>query len=57
MSEDLVGPCEISCPEACDVPEGVVLAEVPRPRHAWGDVMNCPNGGCGRSFLVKEQPA
>lgn len=42
----------IDCAEQCEVPTGVTLREVPRPRHAWGDVANCPNEGCGKSFLV-----
>ncbi|MEV6547955.1 hypothetical protein AB0M57_04505 [Streptomyces sp. NPDC051597] len=42
----------IDCPQQCDVPNGVQLAEVPQPRHAWGDVVNCPNDDCGRSFFV-----
>jgi hypothetical protein len=41
-------PCELSC----DVPEGVILAPVPPSRHAWSDVLVCPNEGCGRTFLV-----
>lgn len=48
---DLVGPCQIDCPEKCDVPEGCVLHPVPRPRHKWDDVLVCPNEGCGRAFL------
>lgn len=47
----------ITCPEQCDVPDGVTLREVPRPRHAWGDVFNCPNDDCDRSFMVTGQPA
>lgn len=55
-----IGPCKIVCPLTCDVPDGVTLAEVPSPRHAWGDVVRCPNGDapksdveCERVFLVK----
>lgn len=48
-----VGPCKIPCPQNCDVPAGVTLAPVPRPRHAWGDVVACPNDDCDRAFLVK----
>lgn len=52
---DYVGPCKIDCEEGCDVPEGLVLAPVPRPRHRWGDVMPCPN--CDRAFLVVKAPS
>jgi hypothetical protein len=44
----------VDCPEQCEIPDGVDLTEVPRPRHAWGDVLNCPNDGCGRSFMVRQ---
>lgn len=43
----------IDCAEQCEIPDGIQLIEVPRPRHAWGDVLNCPNDGCGRSFMTK----
>lgn len=49
-------PRRIDCSEQCEIPDGVDLAEVPRPRHAWSDVINCPNDGCGKSFLVVKQP-
>lgn len=41
----------IDCAEQCTIPEGIRLVEVPRPRHTWGDVFNCPNDNCGRSFM------
>lgn len=51
----------INCPLTCDLPGDVELAEVPAPRHDWGDVLRCPNGTdegldapCGRAFMVKE---
>lgn len=44
----------IDCLQQCEIPEGVDLVEVPRPRHAWGDVLNCPNDGCERSFMARE---
>lgn len=47
----------IDCAEQCEIPDGVQLVEVPRPRHAWSDVINCPNDDCGRSFMVKQEPA
>lgn len=47
----------IDCAEQCEIPDGVELREVPRPRHAWGDVLNCPNDGCERSFLVVKEAA
>lgn len=37
------------------MPAGVTLRGVPMPRHAWGDVLICPNG-CGRAWLVLEAP-
>lgn len=45
---------KIPCEQDCTVPEGVALVQVPRPRHAWGDVFNCPNDGCNRSFMLKD---
>lgn len=42
----------IHCEQRCPIPAGVNLAPVPQPRHAWADVLRCPNGGCGRCFLV-----
>ncbi|MFF9097598.1 hypothetical protein ACF1AX_31310 [Streptomyces sp. NPDC014802] len=47
----------LDCREQCEIPEGVELVEVPRPRHAWSDILNCPNEGCGKSFAVKEAPS
>lgn len=44
----------IDCEQQCAIPAGVELTEVPRPRHAWGDVFNCPNDGCGKSFLARQ---
>lgn len=44
----------IDCAQQCEIPAGVQLTEVPRPRHAWGDVFNCPNDGCGRSFMARQ---
>lgn len=45
----------IDCPEQCEIPDGADLVEVPRPRHAWSDVLNCPNDGCERSFMVRKE--
>ncbi len=50
---------EVDCAEACTVPAGIVLTEVPRPRHDWGDVVVCPNSNdageeCGRAFMARE---
>jgi hypothetical protein len=50
--EDVAGPAQLPCPRQCDVPEGVVLRGVPRPRHAWGDVLPCPYADCGRAWLI-----
>lgn len=49
-------PRHIDCAEQCEIPDGTQLEEVPRPRHAWSDVLNCPNEGCGKSFLIAEEP-
>lgn len=45
-------PARINCELQCEVPAGVTMAEVPPPRHDWGDVLFCPNGDCGRCFLI-----
>ena len=53
MSEpaaDYIGPCAIDCDLRCPLPAGARLSLVPRPRHAWSDVLCCPN--CDRAFLV-----
>jgi hypothetical protein len=42
----------LNCQLECIVPDGVTLEEVPVPRHAWGNVLVCPNEGCGKAFLV-----
>jgi hypothetical protein len=42
----------LDCPQRCEIPPGFTLTELPAPRHAWGDVHRCPNGGCGRTFLA-----
>jgi hypothetical protein len=31
---------------------GVGLREMPPSRHAWSDIVRCPNDGCGREFMV-----
>lgn len=46
----------IDCPDQCTIPDGAEVREVPRPRHAWGDVLNCPNEGCEKSFLIVKDP-
>lgn len=54
-ADALIGPCKIPCGQfdgGCDVEAGRVLLPVPRPRHAWSDVLICPNEGCGRAFLL-----
>ena len=56
MSERLVGPTTIRCLNACDVPEGFEMVETPRPRHAWVDVVRCPNDRCDRAFLIVKRP-
>lgn len=49
MTKDFKHPDRIDCEEHCEVPEGVTMTEVPRPRHAWSDIIHCP--WCPRSFL------
>lgn len=57
----LVGPCKIECDEGCNVPEGVELEIVPMPRHAWSDIIVCPNARadgmtpCGLVFCVVDR--
>lgn len=50
---DYTSPGTIDCKEKCDVPFGTVMIEVPVPRHAWTDVLVCPNEGCDRAFLCR----
>jgi hypothetical protein len=38
------------------MPEGVELTEVPPSRHAWNDILNCPNDNCGKTFMVTKLP-
>lgn len=35
---------------------GAALVEMPPSRHAWSDIIRCPNDGCGREFLVQKWP-
>jgi hypothetical protein len=30
---------------------GLKLTDMPPSRHAWSDIVRCPNDGCGREFL------
>lgn len=48
-------PRHLNCRLECEIPAGVELVEVPQPRHGWSDVYNCPNDGCGRSFIARKQ--
>ena len=43
----------LPCDEACELPPGVRVSEVPRPRHKWNDVLVCPN--CGRAWLIHKE--
>ena len=54
MSHTYVGPCKIDCPLECNVPEGMTLGVVPRPRHAWKDILPCPHveDGCELTFII-----
>jgi hypothetical protein len=54
VSDTFVGPCKLTCHLECEVPVGWELAPVPVPRHAWSDVLVCPNDGCELAFLVRE---
>jgi hypothetical protein len=51
-SDVIVGPARLPCEQQCEVPPGKRLVGVPMPRHNWGDVLVCPNEGCGRAWLV-----
>ena len=31
---------------------GLDLLDMPPSRHAWSDIVRCPNDGCGREFLI-----
>lgn len=42
----------INCAKHCPVPDGVELKEMPPTRHAWSDIVHCPNDDCGRFFMV-----
>lgn len=44
----------VDCALSCQIPDGWKLADVPEPRHAWPDVVGCPNDGCGRWFLAMQ---
>jgi hypothetical protein len=45
----------INCERQCEIPDGKVLSDIIRPRHRWIDVVDCPNEGCGRTFLVMDE--
>lgn len=47
MSERLIGV--INCTSRCIISNGTALTRVPKPRHAWPDVIVCPM--CGDTFL------
>lgn len=50
-----VGPCEIPCLLSCTVPAGRTLVVMPPTNKDWGDILCCPNEGCGITLmLVKE---
>jgi hypothetical protein len=42
----------IDCAQQCDIPDGVTMREMPPSRHAWSDIVRCPNDDCGRTFMV-----
>jgi len=54
--EDIIGPDTLPCEQKCEVPRGVTMTGVPMPRHAWADVLVCPNG-CGRAWLARSTDA
>ncbi len=41
------------CQEFCDVPAGFAMTIVPPSRHAWSDIVRCPN--CGLTFLLHQK--
>lgn len=45
----------IDCERQCSIPEGAQLKEMPPTRHAWSDIVHCPNVDCGRFFMVVER--
>lgn len=40
----------IDCEQKCEIPKGISLSRIPSPRHAWKDILRCPD--CGDCFLV-----
>lgn len=50
MAENYRHPQKLPCDLDCDVPEGLTLTAIPRPRHAWGDVLRCPH--CEAAWLI-----
>jgi hypothetical protein len=56
MSYDPTPGSRLDCAERCQVPAGVTLKDMPPSRHAWSDIVRCPNDGCGREFLVVPTP-
>ncbi|MFG1794218.1 hypothetical protein [Nocardia sp. NPDC049149] len=52
-SEYLTGA--IGCAEKCEIPDGVQLRDMPPTRHAWSDIVRCPNEGCERFFMVVDR--
>lgn len=42
------------CEENCEVPEGIELVEMPPSRHAWSDIIRCPNS-CGRTYMIVDK--
>jgi len=54
-TKEIRGPETLPCERHCEVPKDmVVTGPVPRPRHAWTDVIVCPH--CERAWLVLERP-
>lgn len=51
MDDRLTGV--IDCSSRCMIPAGVTLVRVPKPRHAWSDVIVCPI--CDSAFLKLPQ--
>lgn len=55
MSPDRYHTGAINCELKCPIPDGVRLCEMPPARHAWADMVFCPNDDCGRNFLVVDR--
>lgn len=54
MSETEKATETLGCDLNCEIPAGFEMIALPeRPRHAWTDVVVCPN--CGVAFLMHKK--